>query len=245
MVNAAERMSEVLSDWRNFDSGASFRGAAPSWTFNITLSGRAKFVIGGKDVVLKRGHCLIRRPETLECWSVPRACPAGRPHHWHCIYVQFTPRPHWLPWLQFPEEGSDHAVLRLSNARTARRVIRAMKRVFRCAAGKSVYDADLAMNALERVILMCWIDRNAKLAHIDPRVRMAMCYLTESAVAVSLETLARRCHMSRAQFAHLFWEASRHAAHAFSRVAATGARVAPAAHDQRAGSNDCLRSWFR
>jgi AraC family transcriptional regulator, arabinose operon regulatory protein len=201
----AQGAPEITCNVGEFAAGEGSRGVAPSWVFNVTLSGQATIYAEGRQIVLSAGQCALLRPNVPQDWSVPRDPSAGGKPHWNCIYSAFTPRPHWNPWLKFVERVDGYSVWRMSSARLTQQVVRGMKKIHEHVNGAVVTRMDFALNEMEKVLLTCWTDQSAGALQIDPRVRQAMEYLSaHSTEAVKLAWLAQRCHISRSHLASLF-----------------------------------------
>jgi AraC family transcriptional regulator of arabinose operon len=117
----------------------------------------------------------------------------------------FEARPHWLAWLQYPQDPEGYSRLTLADPTIRRRVTGALKRMHRHRSSGSPIRVELAMHALEEALLWCWLDRARQVRRLDPRVEAAVQHLRGNLrQSITLEELARASHASRARLAALF-----------------------------------------
>ncbi|WP_413723426.1 arabinose operon transcriptional regulator AraC [Sodalis sp. RH23] len=163
----------------------------------------------------QKGEGLIHTP------SEPFICrqddmllfPPGIPHHygraegstaWDHLWIYFIPRPYWIDWLHWDATGDGIGRLRLDdNVEDMTLLFKEV--IHHNAANESLADA-LAMNALERIILMCFERQPISNRHnLDPRVKSLCQYVNEHIdEEIRIDHLARMTFLSPSRLAHLF-----------------------------------------
>jgi len=129
--------------------------------------------------------------------------------HWKFIYAHFLPRPTWAAWLRWPVEGPGVFRLRIDAPAAFAAISRRALAMDVMARSNRHHREDLAMNALEEVLLWCEEHNHASPAYrdgrMDPRIRRAVDRLCRDlAASWDVATLAQVCAMSPSRFAHLF-----------------------------------------
>ena len=72
------------------------------WLLILTLGGHGRFGHGGFELTAVAGDAVLIRPGTPHDYGVaPRE--HGSLERWELLWTHFHPRPHWLPWLDWPE----------------------------------------------------------------------------------------------------------------------------------------------
>jgi AraC family transcriptional regulator of arabinose operon len=197
-------MAEIFASLDHYQTPASARGALQPWVLGLTLRGAVLHDAEHNPTISRVGDCVLIRALTPQYWRVPAISEGGK-GHWRVVYCAFTPRPHWYVWLQAmapqPVSRFRPSTLRLRRA-VRRRLIHAHRLLKSTRANRHEY----AMLTLERVLLDCWSDHLRRESHgLDPRIKQAIDILTTHArEPLRLDQLARRCHLSRSQFSHLF-----------------------------------------
>ena len=134
-----------------FDEGLGYATRRPNgtedWLMFATQAGCRRFSYRlGRTLRVEAGDIALLAPGTLHDYGTHPA--VGR---WKFMWAHFMPRPHWLPWLNWPamkeEPGLRH--LRLEDA-TQQRIVRAMQEADRWCRGLAEQREMFAMNALER-----------------------------------------------------------------------------------------------
>lgn len=192
-----------------FDEGSDYGTWRPNgtedWLIFVTQAGRGRLGYGeGRALIVEPGDVALLAPGTPHDYATD---PAAR--RWKFIWAHFVPRPHWLPWLNWPgmkeEPGLRH--LRLDSS-THQHVTRAMRETDRWCRGMAEQREMFAMNALEQAML--WLDLANPRSHgrpLDQRIQRAMDHITDHlAEPMSLDQLARVANLSTSRLAHLFKE---------------------------------------
>lgn len=125
---------------------------------------------------------------------------------WDLLWAHFHPRDHWLDLLDWPSLAPGPVRLHLDDDALIARVVAGLDEANDLAAGPLRRRQELAMNALERVLL--WLDTvnpSQSEGRLDARVRAAMDALCRDLDAhMPLARLARDAGLSASRFAHLF-----------------------------------------
>jgi AraC family transcriptional regulator of arabinose operon len=175
-------------------------GGTDDWLFVYTEAGRAYFRFPGGEFFACAHDAILIRPGVAHDYGLDEA-----QGYWKNIWTHFLPRPDCIDWLQWPELAP--GLMRLRLERPVRDKVRAellaMDRIARSAHRRH---EELAINALERALLLCdGVNPRYAESHRDPRIRKAvdqLCAAPEA--AVTLSTLARSSGLSRSRLAELF-----------------------------------------
>jgi len=126
---------------------------------------------------------------------------------WNIVWAHFNPRPHWRPWLSWPERAPGARILSLMPPHR-RSVDEAMEAAVRLSRTGLPLAGERAMNALERALLEIHAAaEELPGAGMDPRIRQVVEYLaTLPRRDFDGAALARRCGLSESRFAHVFRE---------------------------------------
>jgi AraC family transcriptional regulator of arabinose operon len=121
------------------------------WLIVLTLAGRGRFGYdGGENFVHERDLTLIR-PGTMHDYGVEPEL-----QHWEMLWCHFLPRPHWMDLLDWPEISPGTMNFHLSDPSIRQRITARFDDCVRLANGPLRRRDELAMNALEEVLL--WAD---------------------------------------------------------------------------------------
>ena len=196
----------VTGHFRERPGYASWRpDGTRDWLLILTLAGGGRFGAGGGDdaIVTTAGDLVLLKPNTLHDYSV--ALGAAR---WELLWTHFNPRPAWLDWLDWPKVAPGLMRLRPDVASVRRAIADRFADAHRLATGPLRRRDELAMNALEAVLLWCdAANPRAAGDAIDPRIRAATDWLCRNLkAAVTLDALADVVGMSASRLAHLFRE---------------------------------------
>jgi len=197
-------MALIYTGVGEFRGGESARGTLREWVFGITIAGEVIYDADTTRLRSRTGDLCIIRPQHTQYWRVPGRLEGGK-DRWRCIYCVFTPRAHWLPWLQTLAKN-ELTVFRLSSRLATRKAYSALRRAHAIREQKKPRADEYAMHYLERVLLLC-MDSLAERdpSTLDPRIKNAVDILTRDPnEPLRLEQLAKRCHLSRAHLWLLF-----------------------------------------
>jgi len=188
------RKGRGYTNWRPRGSG--------DWLLIMTMGGEGRVRTGGREASLVAGDAVLFAPGAAQDYATAEG--AGR---WHLRWAHFEPRPHWRPWLMWPELGPRVGRVRLSGTEQAATGA-ALGRMLTASRLGGAGHEELAMNALEEALL--WIFRASAdkgLAGVDQRVQRAAQWLaTRLDEPFSLGALATHCGLSASRLSHLFRE---------------------------------------
>ena len=174
------------------------RDGVGDWLLIATLSGKGRFGHAEGELVVEPGEWVLIRPGTPHDYGVEASL-----KQWELLWVHFQPRPHWLPWLNWPAVAP--GLFKLTIDETTLERFREVHRLFISDLRRS---DTFAMNALEAVLLEC--DRQNPLAatsSYDERICRAMDYLERNiARKTTLADIAGAVGLSSSRLAHLFRE---------------------------------------
>jgi len=177
------------------------RGTA-DWVLMYTLRGRGVIQQPGARHEALPGDLVLLQPGAYHDYGcVPGAV-------WDFVWAHFIVRPAWLALLRWPEIGKGLFALNISDASARKRIRTAF---FRChddsRAGRGGVHDELAMNALEEVLLLAAREHAAASddRRLTPNVRRVVEHLDASLhqrhTVASLSKLAR---LSPSRLAHRF-----------------------------------------
>lgn len=170
------------------------------WLLTYTLKGKGGFQIGDVDFMCQSGDIIILKP--------------GTPHHyytrreevWDFLWVHFIPRLDWKPWLQLPERDTGLLSIHANQPALQNRLTTAFFRLIEDNQPFNRISRELALNALEEIILLIYQKSNPSYNHIrDPRIQDIVEYLTHHYNQHhSIAELAKMACLSPSRLAHLF-----------------------------------------
>jgi len=182
------------------EHGRGFRpGGTRDWLMVLTLDGLG-YARAGMDIVhLRRGDVLLIAPGTAQEYGY-----LEQRTEWSVLWVHFFPRPHWLPWLRWPEAAPGIMTLPAGDALPA--LIEEFERMIAAQGQPLRLRQDKAMNALERVLIDCdALNPQQAGARVDPRIRRALEIIGQRmADPLSVDDLAQAVGLSRSRFSTLF-----------------------------------------
>jgi len=156
-------------------------GGTDDWLLIATLAGEGQF---GEQ---------ISHPETLTLLPPGTTHDYGTNSRWELLWVHFHPPADWIDLLQWPQ--AHFSPPEFGPVETA------FREVIRLAPAKK----RLAMNVLERLLLLADAARPTSANLLDERIRTVTGYIQEHLdQPLAVERLARLVHLSPSRFAHLF-----------------------------------------
>jgi AraC family transcriptional regulator of arabinose operon len=199
LVNAAPlvcsefRRGLRYTNWRPRGSG--------DWLLIYTVSGAGSVVLEGRVEHLKPGEAVLFCPTACQDYSTDRAIGG-----WHLQWAHFIPKPHWRPWLMWPETARGVGWLDLGRAGVAAHFSHALDRMLVAKRLGGIGGIDLAMNALEEALIWtCRAIAADPLSRRDERVRRAVQFLASlPSKPFVLDDLAKYCGLSPSRLSHLF-----------------------------------------
>lgn len=197
----------------HFDQRAGYEAYRPhgtqDWLLILTMAGLGRFELTAGDgkpageIIASRGDLVLLRPGTLHRYGVEDSR-----QHWELLWTHFNPRADWLAWLDWPEESHGVMRLRLGASSGAKKVRSQFLKTHRLATSVRPRRVELAMNALEELLLWCdELNPRSREFSIDPRLRSAMDRIAMNLHReISLDEMAAEASLSTSRFAHLFHE---------------------------------------
>jgi AraC family transcriptional regulator, arabinose operon regulatory protein len=171
------------------------------WLFIYTLEGRGRFGYKTGELVTGAGDAVFLQPTTLHDYGVEASL-----ERWELLWAHFHPRPHWLTYLRLPEVSSGLFHLHVEKL-YRKKIEKRFADVHALATGGLERREDFAMNALEEVLLLLDSINPRARRQLDSRVIKAQTYLRQHVKErISLEGLAKSCHLSSSRLSHLFRE---------------------------------------
>jgi AraC family transcriptional regulator, arabinose operon regulatory protein len=186
------RRGRAYTNWRP-------RGT-DDWLLILTVAGTGRIVVPDRTIRLQAGDAVLFAPGAAQDYATDQE--AG---WWHLRWAHFHPRPHWLPWLMWPQVAPKVGV-RQAGDLAATPIASASQRMLTARRLAGPGWEDLAMNALEETLL--WLFRltgSTQWSGIDVRIQKAAHYLAaHPEEPFRLAKLAERCALSPSRFSHLF-----------------------------------------
>lgn len=189
------RMKKNYARWRE--------NGAPGWLLVYTLDGMGRFGHAQGDLLVKKGDLVLIAPRVRNDYGLESTL-----KRWDLLWAYFFPRTDWLALLKWPEVAPGLQRLHLSNPPTRNQIVKQLAEAHRLHNGPQRRSEMLAMNALEKVLLLCdAINPRSEQPAMDARILQAMDFLCQNlSQSVTLTQLARRCGLSVSRLAHLFRE---------------------------------------
>ena len=166
------------------------------WLLIATLSGSGQVQ---PHHATKLGDLLLIKPGTPHDYGTHSSA-----DEWELLWAHFHPRPHWYEWLDWPalEGGLRNIHLVDDQWETAKSCF---FRAHRLASGVGPHNRNLAMNALEELILLChsWVFQAPGV--IDERIQQVLEYIHgHLSEKIGVQNLADIASLSDSRLSHLF-----------------------------------------
>jgi AraC family transcriptional regulator of arabinose operon len=191
----------LLASHHHKEAGHTSRRAhgTDDWLLIATLSGLGRFNTELGELVARPGSLTLISPGTPHDYGTARAAEG-----WEILWVHFHPPHDWLEFLQWPTSAPGLAQFEPPEWTE---IHAAFLEMLRLSLATGPRRRQFAMNALERLLLLC----EAQLPHlghrIDDRVRTVVEYIhAHLRDPLTLESLSDLVHLSPSRFAHLFRE---------------------------------------
>lgn len=171
------------------------------WLLMATLGGRGRVTVQSHEREVEPGQLVLLPPGTPHDYGT-----AKEADFWELLWVHFHPRSDWLEMLGWLD--GDMGIGTMSPSRTGWQEIEStLWEMHRLTQSPRRNRLKLAMNGLERLLMLC--EDEAPSAHppVDPRIQRAIdALLLDLAVPISLKGLSEKAFLSPSRFAHLFRE---------------------------------------
>jgi AraC family transcriptional regulator of arabinose operon len=187
-----------------FEQGPSYANWRPDgsgdWLLIYTLAGAGRIASNGRTLPLPAGSAILYRPGTAQDYATDPAA-----DRWSLRWVHFIAKPHWHPWLAWPDVQPGTGGAHFS-AEAAKRFAEASRRIILASRLGGPGATDLAMNALEEALIWAFRDHAGdRWLAFDTRIQKAMAELADDpARPFVLAELARHCGLSESRLSHLF-----------------------------------------
>ena len=191
----------------HFREGLSYYCYRPNgtldWLIVMTLAGGGRFnhADGKGALAVRANDLMLMRPGTYAAYETDPDI-----GQWEMLWAHFQPRPHWLPWLEWPESVAGLMHLTPPDPGSVQRVHDALREVHLLATGALPQRHLFALNALERALLWCeLVNPKRQRAWLDERVQAAMDYLCQHMTdKVGLDDVAEASGLSVSHLCELF-----------------------------------------
>ena len=191
----------------HFDERTGYRVDRPSgchdWLVIYTRRGCGRFEYDGGWIDCGSHEAVLIAPQTPHGY---RVAPSAR--HWELFWAHFVPPTQWRTWLQWQSPSPGWGHVGIADATRRKEIIDRFQTAVHTTAGYRHHRETLAMNALESVLLICHeqvVETRGK--RLDPRIEKALDFVCRHLhEPLTVDRLARQCHLSPSRFAHLFRE---------------------------------------
>jgi AraC family transcriptional regulator of arabinose operon len=173
------------------------------WLLIHTLAGRGRFGFDGGELNAIPGDTVLLRPGARHDYGVEPVEAS-----WELVWAHFQPRPAWMELLDWPQQAPGLFCLRLGNRSRAAEIADRLLATHARASGALRRGEDLAMNALEEVLLWCdALNPRSEQARVDERLQAVMDHVClHLGEEMRLAHLARIGDLSESRLSHLFKE---------------------------------------
>lgn len=169
------------------------------WLIVGTCSGLGRFGTPEGDFEAESGTVALLSPGTPHDYGTARNAEG-----WEILWVHFQPPAEWQELLVWPTVGPGISLFRPFHWGE---VEEAFREILRRSLSTVRRRRQMAMNALERLLLICESELPQTGHRVDGRIRMALEYIHgHLGQPLNLEGLSERVHLSPSRFSHLFRE---------------------------------------
>jgi AraC family transcriptional regulator of arabinose operon len=179
------------------------RNGVDDWLLIHTVAGQGRFGFGTGEIVARPGDWVLLQPGAMHDYGVE---PELR--QWELLWAHFQPRDSWRPWLRWPAVNGGLMRLSLADAPGAAAIADRFFEAHRLLDGAFRQREELAMNALEDVILRC-NEHNPLAAQApgDARIERARNFMARTFERrIALRDIASEAGLSSSRLSHLFRE---------------------------------------
>jgi AraC family transcriptional regulator of arabinose operon len=184
------------------DFGISRPDGMRGWIVNLTIKGAGTVFDGATRFRVEPGDLVLFPPGAIHDYG--RAADADA--WWH-RWIYFQPRASWSTWLTWQKPKAERAVQRRSEPALLATLDGLFGEVAAWAANNDLLSMELAMNLLERIILLCAKNDRAMAppGHFDERLLMACKFVTDNLHRpLTVAEIAQAVCLSPSRLAHLF-----------------------------------------
>ncbi len=173
------------------------------WLLIYTMRGSGRYACGGEAMCTAPGDITLYPPSTPHDYRIAQDCT-----QWEIQWAHFIAWPHWQELLAWPHQFHGMRYLHVKDSAIRKRIVSALSSMNAHAFGP-LNDAELfAMNALEKVLLLCrTYHADSDQTRLDSRIGKALAFLCANASRrVTLNEVAREAALSPSRLSHLFRE---------------------------------------
>ncbi len=187
-----------------FRQGANYANWRPAGSgdflliFTVAGSGQITWPEGMWET--RPGDAILYEPHAYQDY---RTNPGSR--RWHLLWAHFTIDARWAPWLEWPRTAPGLRNVHLPEGRSRADFAAALRQTGILSRRTGQHFHDLALNALERTLILALHSGAFQHPRADPRIQKSLELIAQSShLAITVETLASHCGLSQSRFAHLF-----------------------------------------
>jgi AraC family transcriptional regulator of arabinose operon len=171
------------------------------WLITYTVAGEGRYRLDGASYYCRANDVFLLAPGTRHDYAT--ATPEAR---WEFYWAHFTPRAHWMQWLELPALAPGLLGLSIHEETRSDRIVQAFARLVRDSWGGGTCQEALSANALEEVlILVAQQHEKNKGRPFDPRIEAVLDVLHQRfREQFTLAELAHSVALSPSRLAHLF-----------------------------------------
>lgn len=174
--------------------GRKRQGGTDDWLLVLTLAGTGRIQSGANELRAVEKSLFLIAPGTTHDYGTARDAET-----WEILWVHFHPKSEWIDLLTWPSVGPGIFALHDSPHSEA------FENVVRLSSGFGTRDRLFAMNALEKLLLLCDEQVPRSEMRRDDRIRSTIDFVDANLQGpLSLTDLSERVHLSPSRFAHLF-----------------------------------------
>lgn len=171
------------------------------WLITYTLQGEGLYRFGNRSYPCRPGDLSLLAPGTPHHYLTP-----DHSSRWEFVWAHFVPREHWLRWLQMPEIERGFVQLTIAEESRRSRIRSAFERLIVDSRSIGWLQEELALNALEEIILQIALANPASRAKsLDPRIEEVLDTMARRLTdPLHVAELADQVCLSPSRLAHLF-----------------------------------------
>lgn len=186
------RQSPDYANWRPSGSG--------DFLLIFTLAGAGQIAWPGGEQDVHPGDVILYEPHAYQDYRTKPGAP-----RWHLLWAHFELEARWLPWVDWPRVAPGVKHLHLPKGQPRAAFATALREAGSLSRRSGHCFPELALNALERSLLLAAKSATSEQQRADPRIQKAVEFAAlNSHLALTVEMLAKQCGLSLSRFAHLF-----------------------------------------
>jgi AraC family transcriptional regulator of arabinose operon len=172
-------------------------GGTDDWLLIMTLEGKGRIGTDKGDLFALPNTLFLIGPGATHDYGTAKDADV-----WEILWVHFHPPTSWMEMLRWPAAATN--VFFLSSDKPTE-IDNQFREVLQQSMVSGPLRSAFAMNALERLLLLCQTAQSPQSELLDERVKIAIDYMHgHLGEQVSLDGLSRLVHLSPSRFSHLF-----------------------------------------